>query len=496
VTLIPGTRLGPYEVVAPLGAGGMGEVYRARDVQLRREVAVKVLPHEFAADRDRLARFEREARVLAALNHPHIAAIYGFETTGETSAIVLELVEGPTLAERLRSGPLPLAETLALARQIADAIEAAHEKGIIHRDLKPANIKLTPDGTVKVLDFGLARAPDAVDSGMTNSPTVTSAGTVAGAILGTAPYMSPEQARGQPVDRRTDIWAFACVLYEMLTGHQAFSGATVSDVIAGILERDVDWTRLPARTPQALMRLLRRCLEKDSKKRLRDIGDARIELDEASAPEPADAGTGRTRRAPSAVAIWIASAVALGVLGFALGTLRNRDRSAPTEVRVHQLTERFGLEEAPALSPDGKAVAFTAGVGSTRQIFVKLLASGTPLQLSRDAAVNHLYPRWSRDASTIVYFSPSVAGAIQGTLWEVPALGGGPRRLGSSIGGADINAADGRLAFFRLSDKSIQLVTTAPDGGNVKVVAVFEPLMYYLYPRWSPDGKWIAFQRG
>src|SRR5688572_28869842 len=183
----------------------MGEVYRARDVQLRREVAVKVLPHEFAADRDRLARFEREARVLAALNHPHIAAIYGFETTGDTSAIVLELVEGPTLAERLRTGPLPIAETLDLARQIADAIEAAHEKGIVHRDLKPANIKLTPDGTVKVLEFGLARAPEAFESGMTNSPTLTSAGTVAGAILGTAPYMSPEQARGQPVARRTDI---------------------------------------------------------------------------------------------------------------------------------------------------------------------------------------------------------------------------------------------------------------------------------------------------
>ena len=497
MTLTPGTRLGPYEVVAPLGAGGMGEVYRARDVQLRREVAVKVLPHEFAADSDRLARFEREARVLAALNHPHIAAIYGFETTGDTKAIVLELVEGPTLAERLRSGPLPAAETLALARQIADAIDAAHEKGIVHRDLKPANIKLTPDGTVKVLDFGLAQAPDAVDSGMTNAPTVTSAGTVAGAILGTAPYMSPEQARGQPVDRRTDIWAFGCVLYEMLTGRQAFGGATVSDVIAGILERNVDWTRLPAHTPQAVNRLLRRALEKDPKKRLRDIGDARIELDEAMTPEPADSGTRRPRHTPVGLAISIASALALGVLGFALGTLRNRDQSAPAEVRVHQLTELSGLEEAPALSPDGKAVAFTAGVGNTRQIFVKLLAGGgPPLKLSRDAAVDHLYPRWSRDASTIVYFSPSAAGAIQGTLWQVPALGGAPRRLGSSIGGGDINSADGRLAFFRLADKSIHLVTTAADGGNAKIVAAFEPLMYYLYPRWSPDGKWIAFQRG
>ena len=495
--LAPGARLGPYEILTPLGAGGMGEVYRARDLNLRREVAVKVLPQAFSADADRVARFEREAHVLAALNHPHIAAIHGFEASGDVRALVLELVEGPTLEERLRTGPIPIREAIELARQIADALEAAHDKGIVHRDLKPANIKLTPEGTAKVLDFGLAKALDsALPSELADSPTLTGMGTGAGVILGTAVYMSPEQARGQAVDKRTDIWAFGCVLYEMLTGHTPFGGATMSDIIAAILGREPDWTRLPDRTPAGIRQLLRRCLEKDMRRRLRDIGDARLELEDAiAAPASAEAEP-RAARGGWRPAVWVGSAIALVILALALFKVAFPNDVRTVEVRVHQLTELAGLEEAPALSPDGRSVAFTAAVGSRRQLFVRLLAGGPPLQVSRDPASDHLYPRWSRDSSSIVYFSPAAAGAIQGTIWEVPALGGTARRVGNSIGGVDVNRTDGRLAFFRLSEKTIQLVTAPQDGSSGKVVATFEPLMYYLYPRWSPDGKWIAFQRG
>ena len=475
----------------------MGEVYRARDVNLGREVALKVLPQTFSANADRLARFEREARVLASLNHPHIAAIHGLETSGDMRALVLELVEGPTLEERLSAGPLPILEAIALARQIADALEAAHDKGIVHRDLKPANIKLTSDGAVKVLDFGLAKALEpGPPSGEGASATLTAMHTEAGVVLGTAAYMSPEQARGQPVDKRTDIWAFGCVLYEMLAGRSAFSGTTSSDIIAAILGREPDWTPLPQGAPSAVHRLLHRCLEKDARRRLRDIGDARIELDDVSASSaPAEPGELRASRVGRRRSVWIGSAIALGILALVLFKMA-LSNDPPVDVRIHQLTELAGLEEAPALSPDGKSVAFTGAVGSTRQIFVRLLAGGPPLQVTRDPATDHLYPRWSRDSSSIVYFSPGATGAMQGTIWEVPTLGGTARRVGSSVGAVDVNLSDGRLAFFRLSEKTIQLVTAPPDGSSGTVVAVFEPLMHYLYPRWSPDGKWIAFQRG
>ena len=301
MALSPGTRLGVYEIAALIGAGGMGEVYRARDPRLNRDVALKVLPESVALDPDRLARFKREAQVLASLNHPNIAAIYGVEEEPAKAGphvyghyvLVLELVEGPTLADRIADGPLPLDEALPIARQIVDAIEAAHEHGIIHRDLKPANIKLRPDGTVKVLDFGLAKAmdPDAsvVGAGfsrpdVTASPTITSpAATRMGMILGTAAYMSPEQARGKPVDKRTDIWAFGCVLYEMLTGKRAFGGDEITDTLAFIITKDVDWSALPAATPPAILRLLRRCLEKDRRERLGDISVARLEIKDALA---------------------------------------------------------------------------------------------------------------------------------------------------------------------------------------------------------------------
>ena len=286
VSLQPGTRIGPYEVLSALGAGGMGEVYRARDSKLNRDVALKVLPEHFALDPDRLARFKREAQVLASLNHPNIAAIYGFEDSGSVHALVLELVEGGTLEDRIAQGPIPIDEALPVARQIAEALDAARDQGVIHRDLKPANIKLRPDGTVKVLDFGLAKLAQPSDAGLqtsdlSQSPTLTSpAATRLGVIMGTAAYMSPEQARGMPVDRRTDIWAFGCVLYEMLSGRHAFAGATISDTIAKILEREPDWRTLPASTPARIRDLLRRCLQKDQQRRLHDIADARIEIEE------------------------------------------------------------------------------------------------------------------------------------------------------------------------------------------------------------------------
>src|SRR4029079_1588585 len=280
MTLARGTRLGSYEVIAPLGAGGMGEVYRARDKRLGREVAIKVLPESFLADRERLARFEREARLLATLNHQNIAQIYGLD--GQPPFIVMELVAGDTIADRLIGNRgMPVADVLPVARQIIDALDAAHEKGIVHRDLKPANIKVTPEGVVKVLDFGLAKADDGERSAsdLSQSPTITSDHTRDGVILGTASYMSPEQARGKVVDKRTDIWAFGCVLFEMLTGRRAFPGETVSDTIGAILHSEPEWNALPAGLAPRFRELLNRCLQKDARLRLRDIGDARYELD-------------------------------------------------------------------------------------------------------------------------------------------------------------------------------------------------------------------------
>ncbi len=307
MSLTSGTRLGPYEVLGSLGAGGMGEVYRARDAKLGRDVALKILPDTFANDPERLARFEREAKTLASLNHPHIAQIYGFEQSGTTSALVMELVEGEDLSERLKRGAIPLEEAVAIAKQIAEALEAAHEQGIIHRDLKPANIKLRADGAVKVLDFGLAKA---IDPGLgtpgsvnlANSPTITSpAMTVRGTILGTAAYMAPEQAKGKPVDKRADVWAFGVVLFEMLTGHRLFAGDDPTEVIAAVIRQDIDWRALPDTTPPSLRRLLTRCLERDPRRRLRDIGDAQPDLAEALTPGTARSSAPHSSR-PGAVA--------------------------------------------------------------------------------------------------------------------------------------------------------------------------------------------------
>jgi len=371
-----GLRLGPYEILGPLGAGGMGEVYRARDPKLNRDLAIKVLPEAVAADPDRLARFQREAQLLAALNHPHIGAIYGLVESGGIEALVLELVEGETLAERLAVGAMPTDEALAVARQIGDALEAAHEKGIVHRDLKPANVKITPDGVVKVLDFGLAKAL-AIDGSapdVTRSPTITAAATQAGVVIGTAAYMSPEQARGRPVDKRSDIWSFGVVLYEMLTGRRCFEGETVSDVLASVLRQDPDWSKLPSGTPAQARALLARCLERDPKKRLRDIGDAWIEP-AAPAASPLEGPAERSAWP------WIAAVIAALALGFAAAKWMARPTVPVRAAPVHSIvplpagTRLTGwASPVVAISRDGRTLAFVAEKeGAPHQLWIHRL---------------------------------------------------------------------------------------------------------------------------
>ena len=382
MSLAAGTRVGPYEIVAAIGAGGMGEVYRARDTKLNRDVALKVLPEALAADPDRLARFQREAQVLAALNHPNIAHIHGFEDAGAAHAIVMELVEGPTLADRIASGPLPLSEYLPIARQIADALEAAHEQGIIHRDLKPANVKVRDDGTVKVLDFGLAKALDAAP-GTTNSgpgtrdpaPTMTSpAMTAMGMILGTAAYMAPEQARGRAVDRRADVWAFGVVLYEMLTGQRAFKGEDISETLASVLAREPDLSALPADTPRPVRQLLAHCLEKDPKNRIRAIGDAMRRLDDdltVAAPARVDTPAGR-RRPFARIPIFAAVLLAGAAVGWALRS-PNAGR-APVRMFVAPIealsVSRDDLSVL-AIAPDGSYLIYAGG--TPRRLFMRRL---------------------------------------------------------------------------------------------------------------------------
>jgi eukaryotic-like serine/threonine-protein kinase len=434
-----GTRIGPYEIVGKLGEGGMGEVYRAHDARLGRDVAIKVLPAALAADPERVARFEREARTLAVLNHPHIAQIFGVEDHGTTRALVMELVEGPTLAEVIaggspassatagvgsgsRAGGAPaqtssigIHEALPIARQVADALEAAHEAGIVHRDLKPANIKVRPDGTVKVLDFGLAKLVAPAESGAVSrvspvdSPTLTSPAslTLGGVIVGTAAYMSPEQARGRTVDRRADIWAFGCVLFEMLTRRQAFRGDTLTDLLAAIVQGEPDWTALPPGTPPQVRTLLVRCLQKDPRQRLRDIGDARWELERAFDPPPAApvdrraraSGAGLRRGLPWAVAI-LAVAIAAWAwsrpVSPSLGGAPLVLSIAPTSATP--LPEVGGLASVPLISPDGSAVLFRSGGA----LYVRRLDSlQAVLVPGSEAASNEAF--WSPDSSAILY---------------------------------------------------------------------------------------------
>jgi eukaryotic-like serine/threonine-protein kinase len=406
--LSPGAPFGPYQILAPLGAGGMGEVYRARDLKLQRDVALKVLPDAVARDADRRARFEREAHVLAALNHPHIAAIYGVAENRGVTALVLELVEGATLEQRLVDGSLPLEETAAFARQIAEALEAAHEAGIVHRDLKPANIKLRPDGSVKVLDFGLAKAIEghsAIAAERSHLPTAVADATAAGLILGTAAYMAPEQARGRDVDKRADIWAFGVVLWEMLTGRPLFDGETLTDTLAAVLTREIDWSLLPRSTPPALVDLLRRCLERDPKKRLRDIGDVRLD---ASALAPVS-DVGPTARRGW---LWGLAIAATLVTGVAIGRIAPGMETEPPAREV-RFTFQADDPSFAAISPDG-SMAVVASAGPLR---VRDLAGLSLRELSgTDGAVK---PFWSPDSRTIGF-------GRAGRLWRVNATGGAP----------------------------------------------------------------------
>ena len=381
MSLSAGHKLAHYEIVEPIGKGGIGEVYRARDGKLGRDVAIKVLPDEFARDEERLARFKREAKVLASLNHPNIAAIYGLEQSGTTHYLVLELVPGETLAERIARGPIPWEEVLEIVTKIAEALEEAHEHGIVHRDLKPANIKLTPDGKVKVLDFGLAKAfaGDDASQELSQSPTISRHQTAAGVILGTAAYMSPEQARGMSVDKRSDIWSFGVVLFEMLTGKKLFDGATMSDTLASILKDDPDWGLLPPETPRTLRELQRRCLQKDPRERLRDIGEARIAI-AAGTSEPevssshTPAGSGWRTVLP-----W--GLVALLLLVISIGGIVWRGGERASDKRVAHVSialpgeGRFWKPNSPgiAISPDGNLLAFPVGRGNASQLYLRYL---------------------------------------------------------------------------------------------------------------------------
>jgi serine/threonine-protein kinase len=509
MALASGTRVGSYEVFSPLGAGGMGEVYRARDTKLQRDVAIKVLPEHLAADHERLARFEREAQVLAALNHPHIAQIYGFEESGHIRALVLELVEGETLAERIARGPLPLDEALPIARQIISALEAAHELGIIHRDLKPANIKLTPAGAVKVLDFGLAKLADtAVAPGSTPSlslsPTLVSPATMTGVgtLLGTAPYMAPEQARGRATDKRSDVWAFGCVLYEMLTGRRAFDGEDVTETLASILKGQPDWTALPADLPGSVRALLRRCLEKDRTARVGDIAAARFALEEHAALDGSSSRAGaetsamqaaarRERIASHRRALAIAAAAALVAGALAATAVWWLTRPSPPRVSRFEIiapaAQPFALPAGVnvVLSPDGSTLVYHAQAGSSPQLFMRRLGD-------IDAA-----PIAGTELGSNPFFSPDGAriGFTTPTQMKTVALEGGPASVVTDVGGEVQGASwvDDTIVFAQAGGGLFRVPATGgkpesivkPDGSKQETD--------YRWPEVLPDANVVLY---
>ncbi len=473
--------LGPYRILAKLGEGGMGEVYRARDTKLKRDVALKVLPADVATDRERLARFQREAEVLASLNHPHIAHIHGLEEAGDTIALVMELVEGDDLSQRIARGPIPIEEALPIAKQIADALEAAHEQGFIHRDLKPANIKVRPDGTVKVLDFGLAKALDqdpktSRPQGLVNSPTITSpAMTQAGVILGTAVYMSPEQARGRPVDRRADIWAFGCVLYEMLTGQRAFGGEDISLTLAAVLKEEVDFRALPSETPASIRRVLQRCFQRDVRQRLSHIGVARQELESPAIETPAAAATGRVNR--WAHAGWAAAGfVAAILLAFGVFAWRQPDASPQAIVSSIDVPELAGLPGGTfAISPDGHRLVFVAADSSGQTLlWVRPMASldAQPIRGSEGARA----PFWSPDGRHIAF-------SAGGNLKRMEASGGSPVTLAAGMGSASGTwNRDDVILFSHATERQIFRVSARGGAPVTTGKAVY-------FPHFLPDGQ-------
>ena len=497
--LTAGTLIGSYEVVAAIGAGGMGEVYQARDHKLNRDVAIKVLPDLFNADPERLARFRREAQVLASLNHPNIAHVYGVEQ-GAVHALVMELVPGPTLAELIQhagASGLPLADAVPIARQIAEALEAAHEQGVIHRDLKPANVKVRDDGTVKVLDFGLAKALDPMASASgeaMNSPTLTARATQLGVILGTAAYMAPEQAKGKPVDRRADIWAFGAVLYEMLTGQRAFKGEDVSDTLAAVLRQDVDWTALSSATPPALRRLLERCLDRDPKQRLRDIGEARLLLEKLPAHDERAPAVPIVAAPPAKRPIlpWLMAGIAtVGAAGVVFLWAPWRAPVAPGVTRV---SAEIGVDASidvtvgpgALLSPDGRLVAFLARSGDHSQIYVRRVdqLQAAALGGTEDATA----PFFSHDGRWIGFFAG-------GKLKKISVLGGAAVAIcDAPTGRGGSWAEDNTIVFTPNSGSGIALMRVAAAGGTpVALTKLAEGEVTQRWPQILPGGKGVLY---
>ncbi len=502
-------RIGEYDVLGVLGSGGMGEVYRARDWRLERDVAIKVIPQAVVGDPDRRARFEREARVLASLNHPHVAQVYGLAQSGSAPALVMELVDGPTL-ERVIAGqagaPLTVADALTLASQLADGLDAAHQKGIVHRDLKPSNVALTSDGKVKILDFGIAKS---VDATVSPGAAVT---TGAGLVLGTPAYMSPEQARGLPIDRRTDVWAFGCLLFEMLTGHQAFPGRTPSDSVAAVLQNQPNLAMLPPGTPAAVQSLLRHCLDKDPGRRLRDIADARLVLDDARADagqgargsRASDAGRpaaaaavaalapGRAGRLRSSGARWLGGAALLALAALAVGRLSMHGVDAPAVVKVVPLTLMPGFEISPSISPDGTRLAFAWKDDDTGKfnIHVKLVGGSDVHQLTADGPHN-MYPRWSPDGRLIAYLRLDQNDHPR--LRVMTALGGSDRPLSDTpvLPGIDWSPDSRFVAAVRVQSPSKVLLFPAA-GGEPRAV-LRSTAAHVVSPAFSPEGRRLAY---
>jgi Tol biopolymer transport system component len=492
-----GTRVGAYEILGHLGSGGMGEVYRARDTKLGRDVALKVLPESFAGDPERLARFKREAQVLAALNHPNIAHIHGYPDADGIHALVMELVDGPTLADRIAKSAIPLDEALPIAKQIAEALEAAHEQGIIHRDLKPANVKVREDGTVKVLDFGLAKLLDtttagteaqAYGPGVTNSPTITTpAMTQLGMILGTAAYMSPEQATGRSADKRSDLWAFGCVLYEMLTGTLAFGGEEVTDTFTAILRDEPHWTALPVDTPLAIRRLLRRCLQKDRRQRLQSAGDVRLDIDEGGneldgpvQTTAVHAGRARERMAWSATL----SLVPLGAAALAIEHFREAPLVHPFEMRVEITTPLTSAPMHFALSPDGRSLVFVASGDGTQRLWYRRLdkTDAQPLAGTDDAT----NPFWSPDSGSVGFFA-------SGRLKRIDVGGGQPQVLATvAVGRGGSWNADGTILFASSAGEPVFRLP-ASGGPLTPVTRLAAGHAGHLFPQFLPDGQHFIF---
>jgi serine/threonine protein kinase len=484
VALASGTRLGAYEILTLIGTGGMGEVYRARDSRLGRDVAIKILPSDIAADPDRLARFEREAHLLASLSHPNIAHIHGIDDSAGAPALVMELVDGPTLADRIAKGPIPLDEALPIAKQIAEALEAAHEQGIIHRDLKPANIKVRADGTAKVLDFGLAKAFDPVAAGnATMSPTLSIHATQAGMILGTAAYMSPEQTRGKTVDRRADIWAFGCVLYEMLSGRRAFDGDDLSITLASVQKSEPDRRALPADVPAAIRRLLSRCLQKDPMQRCQAMGDVRIEIADvlSGAPSLADDPVATARTLSRRALPWAVASVLAIALAFAVWA-RWRPASLPVvrlDVNTPPTTEPFSF----AISPDGRQIVFVASGPKTSQLLLRSLdqVAAQPL----DGTEGARDPFWAPDSRAIAFFA-------DGKLKRVDLTGGAPQILAdapNSRGGAW--SREGSIVFSGTTTGGLKVVPAV--GGRMSELPRTEGIVSSRWPHFLPDGRRFLF---